>query len=506
MDSIYWKQLGKSFTFVSEIKNLKETRRMKKFFNNFLRHALIIFLIMIIVGNIGRIYYPFNFAKFKYLTFVVILLLILFIYLYKRYKKGNLIFWRKLLEGINLPRVIIIAFILRILWIILIPTIPQSDFALMYEYAEIASQGIYHGFKGTSYFARFAHDIITVLYFSLFYRFTSNPLWWIKFFNVIFSTVSVYLIYLLIKELYNEKTACIGALLLALYPPYIMYTSETMSENMAIPFYILSIYIFIKSLKLEKNHWLLLLCGACLSIGNMFRMVGIVVLVAYGMYSFIYKGFIKGIKNISLILIAFIIPIYVASSWLMQGDVIENHLWQSKESYMTSILKGTNIKYYGMWNPEDAQLPIDYNYDSEKIEAASKAIIKERFKNTPPLEIGKFYITKLMLQWITGDFFSVLWTVENASPTVITNFLTANISLLQLACSIYFIMVLILSLKEIRLNDFPEEINFFYILLGGFIILYLITEVQGRYSFIIGWIFIIFAVQALRRNSPWLHS
>lgn len=474
---------------------------MKNFFNNFLRYALIIFLIMIIPGNIARIYYPFNLEKFKFLTVVVILLLILFIYLYRRYKQGKLMFWRKLLEGINLPRVIIIAFILRILWIILIPTIPQSDFALMYEYTETASQGIYHGFKGTSYFARFAHDIITVLYFSLFYRFTSHPLWWIKFFNVIFSTLSVYLIYLLIKELFNEKTACKGALLLALYPPYIMFTSETMSENMAIPFYLLSIYIFIKALKLEKKSWLFLLCGLCLSLGNMFRMVGMVILVAYGMYLFIYKGFIKGIKSTSLILIAFIIPIYVTSSWLMNRDVIENHLWQSKESHITSILKGTNIKYYGMWNPEDAQLPVDYDHDSEKVEAAAKAIIKERFKNASPLQLGQFYITKLMLQWITGDFFSVLWTVENAAPTAIINFLVRHISLLQLACSAYFIMLIFLSLKGILSKDYPEEINFFYILLGGFILLYLITEVQGRYSFIIGWIFIIFAVSALRRTT-----
>jgi len=62
-------------------------------------------------------------------------------------------------------------------------------------------------------------------------------------------------------------------------------------------------------------------------------------------------------------------------------------------------------------------------------------------------------------------------------------------------------MLLVLSLKGILSKDFPEEINFFYILLGGFILLYLMTEVQGRYSFIIGWIFVIFAVLPLRRST-----
>lgn len=478
---------------------LKEIGMIKKHFSNFLRYAVIIFLAITTLGSIGRIYFPFNLSTFIHQSIILIILLILFVYFYKKHMNGWFKSLDKFLSGNNLWIILLIAFTLRLLWIIVVPTIPSSDFNLMYEYAGVASQGEFYGFKGTSYFARFAHDIITVLYFSLFYKFTSNPLWWVKFFNVIFSTLSVYFIYLLLKELFNKNRAVLGALLLALYPPYIMFTSETMSENMAIPFYILSIYLFIKTLKSEKKHWLLLVSGICLSLGNMFRMVGLIVIIAYGVYLFIYKGFNKGIKSTSLLIIGFILPMYITSTLLISSGITEAHIWQSKESNITSILKGTNFKYYGRWNPEDAQLPIDYNHDSEKIEAASKAIIKERFQKASAGEIGTFYLTKLILQWSIGDFDAVTWTVESSVPTSFTNFLMKNKRFLELICSIYFIMLLILSLKKVLLNKVPEEINFFYILLGGFVLLYLITEVQSRYSFIIGWIFIIFVVADSRR-------
>ena len=72
-----------------------------------------------------------------------------------------------------------------------------------------------------------------------------------------------------------------------------------MSENMATPFFIASVYYFFKGLEAEKkyaNIKFYLLSGALLSVANMFRMVGIVFLIAYLMYTLIYKGIKPSIK------------------------------------------------------------------------------------------------------------------------------------------------------------------------------------------------------------------
>lgn len=72
-----------------------------------------------------------------------------------------------------------------------------------------------------------------------------------------------------------------------------MYTSQTMSENMAVPLYIFSVYFFIAAIKGRKNNAYFILSGAFLSFANMFRMVGAVFVIAYIMYNIIYIG-LKG--------------------------------------------------------------------------------------------------------------------------------------------------------------------------------------------------------------------
>ena len=179
--------------------------------------------------------------------------------------------------------ILLIAFIIRLIWIVTVKTLPTSDFKLMYETGRIASNGNFSAFHGQNYFALFPHDSITVLYFSLFFKFLGNPLFLIKFMNVIYETVSVYIVYLIAKNTYNDKVGKIGALLIALFPPFIMYCSETMAENMAIPLFLISVYLFIKYIDTEKIYFIFL-SGIFLSLGGLFRPVNIVFLIAYIIY------------------------------------------------------------------------------------------------------------------------------------------------------------------------------------------------------------------------------
>lgn len=188
--------------------------------------------------------------------------------------------------------ILLIAFIIRLIWIVTVKTLPTSDFKLMYETGRIASNGNFSAFHSQNYFALFPHDSITVLYFSLFFKFLGNPLFLIKFMNVIYETVSVYIVYLIAKNTYNDKVGKIGALLIALFPPFIMYCSETMAENMAIPLFLISVYLFIKYIDTEKIYFIFL-SGIFLSLGGLFRPVNIVFLIAYIIYYIIKKVILK---------------------------------------------------------------------------------------------------------------------------------------------------------------------------------------------------------------------
>jgi 4-amino-4-deoxy-L-arabinose transferase-like glycosyltransferase len=384
--------------------------------------------------------------------------------------------------------IFILALLLRLVWVLVIPTIPVSDFELMYS-----AKGNYTVFHGTSYFARFTHCTSSVLYFSLFYKFSENPLTLIKLFNVFFQAASVYFVYLLVMQLYNcKRSAQWSASLLCIFPPFIMFTSQAASENMAIPLYILSVYCFFKSMNEVKGNFYLIFCGLLLSVANLFRMVGTVFLVAYVVYLFLHDGVLKCVKKSIIIIVPFYLLLFVISSILLYSKITENHLWNPKESHITSILKGTNIKSIGQWNYEDAILPDKYNFDKETVEQESLKIIKERLFTTPIYKLVIFYILKLSAQWGFGDFGAYQWTIPEAENNSISGFLRQNQSLGMIICNMFLTTLLIKNYRFYKNNKGSKDfIDFFMILFAGFILLYLLTEMQPRYGFLVAWIFVI---------------
>ena len=223
----------------------------RRYFSEFLNYGIAIVLIFALLTSIGLIMHFFK-RDDNLIGIMIIIIYIFLMIVCIKYKNK----FSQLINFSNKKIIIYIlavTFILRLLWVIFIPTQPTSDFGLMYEYAREVAEGSYYGFKGDAYFARFAHDIVTVLYFSLFHHITDNPLLMIKFLNAILGTTTVYLIYIIIEETIGRKSALVGSVILALFPSSIMYTSQTMSENIAIPLYLLGIYMFIKGIKQEKK-------------------------------------------------------------------------------------------------------------------------------------------------------------------------------------------------------------------------------------------------------------
>lgn len=463
-----------------------------KYFNKFLNYGIAVVLFFALLMSTGLVRHYYKMSKSS--GAVIIIVYIVCLIMYMRYKsKFNLLI--DLNNKKSIVYVLLGAFILRLLWIIFIPTEPTSDFGLMYSYAEEVANGSYYGFKDYAYFARFAHDTITVLYFSIFYHITENPLMIIKFLNVIWGTLSVYFLYLTIKEVSERKNAIIGAMILGSFPAFIMYTSETMSENIAMPFYLLGIYMFLRGLREKNGIKYYLMCGLALSVANMFRMVGAVFLLAFLVYTLVYKGIKKSIKSFPVIFLSYWILIFIISQSLLFFEITETHLWNSKEPSITSILKGTNVEFHGRWNEEDAKVPEEQNYDAEKIKEVSKSIIVNRFKNTPIHKTIGHYMVKLASQWGSGDFGASGWSIVDASDTRISIFMKDSIPEINIFINLIYMTMLIGVLKSLIMYNYitSKKINFFFILFGGFVLLYLISETQERYGFIISWVVVLFS-------------
>ena len=53
----------------------------------------------------------------------------------------------------------------------------------------------------------------------------------------------------IVRQLYDERLGLVAAFLFAIFPPFIMYNSQTMTENLAMPFFLISVYYFVLLIK-----------------------------------------------------------------------------------------------------------------------------------------------------------------------------------------------------------------------------------------------------------------
>jgi hypothetical protein len=319
--------------------------------------------------------------------------------------------------------ILIIGFSLRVLWLINVNSMPTSDFKTIYDSAGNFLKGDRSMFYGISYLGRFPHLTIITLYMALIrYIFPISNLLVMKILNLFFSIMVLFLIYLIINSLYmNKEYALKGVLIGALFPPFISYTDVFCSENIAIPFYLLSIFLFLLAIKRENKLWLFILSTATLAIGNLFRMVAVVVLIAFSIYILIYykDKLINKIIKIGLLIAPYVIIICFVSSLLQAIKITDHPLWKGSEPNVTNVLKGTNYKSFGAWNTEDVKTIEDNINNYNKLEDLSKEIIKERLTTTPINKLGLFFLGKFALVWSTGDCAGVLWSQKDISDSAI---------------------------------------------------------------------------------------
>ena len=405
---------------------------------------------------------------------------------------------KKIKNSWKLSIVLFLGFILRGLWLLNINSSPTSDFRVIYEVAELLLEGDVGAFWGNGYIARFPHLTIMTLYMSFMIKvFPINNLIAMKIFNLLFGVLTIFLIYLLAKEIFkSKKLGLYAASIAVIFPPLVTYVGVFCTENIAIPFYLLSTYIFIMAVKKKVNKYYLILSGIMLSVGNLFRMVATIMLIAFAMYIIIYTKdkLLEKIKKLALYLIPYFLVLITVSFSLQSLGVTEFPLWKGSEPKITSILKGSNLESWGRWNEEDASIVNNNNYDYELIKEESKKIIIERLTTTPPLKLAVFYLVKFVGQWNEGDFGGSYWSKLYVPEEEII--IDVNLKVLE----IFYIGTLILVFLGLinRRNNSDSEINLIYLILCGYGVMCLITESQARYSLIIAWVFIILAIEGIR--------
>jgi len=139
-----------------------------------------------------------------------------------------------------------------------------------------------------------------------------------RFLSILFGALSVIIIYLLGKEMFNKKVGYISAIIMAFSPYYLIQTLAEMDIAMTF-FILLAAYLMLKGLK-EKDSKFLLLSYVSFGIAILMKTIAAVVLPAFIIFFIYYKkkekikifhkSNIKQITIFAIILILLLSPIF----------------------------------------------------------------------------------------------------------------------------------------------------------------------------------------------------
>ncbi len=179
-------------------------------------------------------------------------------------------------EALALAVILALAAALRTGYIIAVPTQPVSDFALLYSSAQSAAAGDMSWADVTEgYFSWWQYQIPFVLYEAAILRLVPSMAA-LKMMNVVWGVGSVYLVWRIVSRFMPGRCALAAALMLAVYPAHLMYSSVLTNQHISLFFVLLALAVLIET----SSPWGCALAGALLAVGDLMRPEGLVPLAA----------------------------------------------------------------------------------------------------------------------------------------------------------------------------------------------------------------------------------
>lgn len=372
----------------------------------------------------------------------------------------------------------LISFLIRLLWIIFIDTMPVSDFKVMYDGASEIAKGNYNFILESYYFNTWVYQLGFTGYLALLMKLFNNSLFMIKFVNVIIVSLIPVVIYFSAKKLTNEKVARVAAILYAMYIGSIANTSVLTNQHLATLLFYIAILLLISNIN-RTFKWILV--GVCIGLGNMIRPEGSIVILAILLFV-VFKN-ITDIKEVGKSLIEFggILIIVVMVSQLFSFVFINSGISKYPLGNRDPLWKfscGLNPNSKGTYNDEDLNYLYNAQLSGVSRNEAHMTLIKERLSNQSQLVITMAY--KYVNMWALNDTSLQLSFTDNVDKPIIYD-MTIKLEKIQY---IIIVVLYMIGIFEIIRNKEGFSNNHIYLIIFlGYLLAHLLIEVQPRYRY-----------------------
>ncbi|RII33919.1 hypothetical protein D2A34_12070 [Clostridium chromiireducens] len=437
---------------------------------------------------------------------LILVLIVIIIFLYRICLKLN-----KFSKKIIIPATLFLSFVIQVTIIFLFTKLPTADSQTVLSLAlNMLYKNDYSSFQTGGYLYMFPFNFSTVLYLKTILSIFPDNYLVIKIFNILFTLVTTLMIYFIYKEInYKSKDNDYGVLIFAAtFIPSLFMSNYIYNDIIATAFLTTSMYFLIRFVK-ENSIKFIIISSILLSIGNYFRSIGVIILIAGVIYIILSArkiGFKKVLASFCILGLLFNIPSWVQNIVLQSAGVVQESVNKNSAPIYMWLNMGLNADTYGYWDNMKSYniYQRQASYNKEKSTALFKKEIVNKFSNTTFGYLVNFYYDKVIWTWTEGTYQIETYGIGNEASSsnqrigraqaqyVYTTFATdvfkgASIYRSGLIWMIYvtnFLMycfILVRLISGVKAKRFDEV--FLNLVMLGFIGFYILWEIKSRYIY-----------------------
>ncbi|MFZ5809329.1 MAG: glycosyltransferase family 39 protein [Chloroflexota bacterium] len=385
------------------------------------------------------------------------------------------------------------AFLIRWGYVTVVPTQPKSDFLLYHTMALQFRQGDYH--------ESYARPMGYPLLLSLFYRWRPDPSTG-RWLNVILSTLSVGIVYLMGKQILDASFGLAAAYLTALFPAEIIMTSVLASEIPASLCFLIALWGLLNKRSYSRNTVHILVMGISLGLSIIFRTAFLIYLPVF-LFLLGWLLYCQGEKpwrKLFFLIMSFLgtLLVFLAVCARLIGTFSLKPL-SSEVSYFP-FLAGTNA-IVGTSFRQDSKMYANWPEEERAYRAVTTALERIRLHPAKALQVAARKIDLMF----GSDEYAPMWSFY----TVKTRWNKTQNTTLRLSLRVWtqLMKVLMLILGGIgviylwRVN--PGGLGIILVIILMTLLPHVILEAQGRYRHQLNGVMTILAAGGVRCFWNW---
>lgn len=367
--------------------------------------------------------------------------------------------------------IIIISLIIRILTIILM-NIPQvTDYYLINEAAmKFANNDL--SFVNDSYFSMWPYQLGFTLYEGLIYKIIPN-IWVLKILNIIYSTLTVLLIYKISKKFTTERASRMVSLLYMILPLPLLL-NITLNNHILSGLLVLDATTLLIKKKTKKQDYII--ASILIALANIIRPESIIIVFSLLIFLLIKskkKTFKTNAINYLIFIAIYLIITIGTSKLLILTNFNKDGLTNTNPTW--KFVLGTNHETCG-----------HYSYEDEVNILGNKELqletIKERVSD--PVKLAALATCKINNYWTLSDFDTVNESYNDKKIFNIDfNYIKKQVISINSVIYLTTLLMAIIGIIKYRKDIYKNNSILFVIMMVVTFFVYLLIEIQARYTY-----------------------